>query len=92
MEKNDTLFLKVINDERLVANFDIVPSKYSCLEDGKKALHPQVRAIAEILSQMSKRVNEAKMDLRIRNKIGEVVLDEADFQPIYKKVVSLLTK
>jgi hypothetical protein len=41
---------------------------------------------------MSKRVNEAKMDLRIRNKIGEVVLDEADFQPIYKKVVSLLTK
>ena len=92
MEKVDNLFLKVINDERLIATYDIVPTKYACLEDGKKALHPQVRAIAEAISLLNKKINEVKSDMRIRNKVGPVDLDEADYQPIYKKIVSLLSK
>jgi hypothetical protein len=66
MEKVDNLFLRVINDERLVDEFDIEPSKYSCLEDGRKSQHPQVHAIAEIIAQMSIKINDAKGEMRIR--------------------------
>lgn len=92
MKKIDYLFLKIINDERLIATFDIQPSKYKCLEDGKRALNPQVQAIAETLSLMNKKISEIKSDMRIRNKVGPVVLNEADYQVIYKKVVSILSK
>jgi hypothetical protein len=92
MEKYDNLFLRIINDERLITTFDIEPSKYSCLEDGKKASHPQVQAIAEIISQMNRRISDIKSDMRLHNQAGPVVLNETDFQPIYKKIVSLLSK
>lgn len=92
MDKLDNLFIRIINDEQLVSSFDIDPSKYESLEDGKKSLNPQVRAIAEILSQLNKRINEVRADMNLRNKMGPVVLSETDFTPIYKKVVSSFSK
>ncbi len=92
MSKVDNIFLKIISDERLISTFDIVPSKYRSLDDGKRALNPYVKAIAEIVDQLNKKISEAKSDMRIRNKVGPVVLDEVDFQPIYKKVLSILSK
>ncbi len=92
MSKVDNIFLKIISDERLISTFDIVPSKYRSLDDGKRALNPYVKAIAEIVDQLNKKISVAKSDMRIRNKVGPVVLDEVDFQPIYKKVLSILSK
>ena len=92
MSKIDNIFLKVISDEKLVNTFDIQPGKYSTLDDGKRAMNPHVRAIAEILAQLYEKINEVQSDMRIRNKVGPVVLNDADFQFIYKKVVSSLSK
>jgi hypothetical protein len=92
VSKTDNLFLRIINDEQLVATFDIDPSRYTCIEDGRESDHPQVHAIAEIISLMSRKINDTKSEMRIRQKTGPVVFDESDYQPIYKKVVSMLSK
>ena len=92
MSKVDNMFLKIISDERLASTFDIVPSKYRSLDDGKRALNPYVKAIAEIVDLLNKNINEMKSDMRIRNKIGPVVLVDEDMAPIYKKALSLLPK
>lgn len=92
MSKVDNMFLKIINDERLASTFDIVPSKYRSLDDGKRAVNPYVKAIADIIDELNININKVKEDMIIRNKLGPVVMEDADFQPIYKKVLSLLTK
>ena len=56
MSKVDNIFLKIISDERLISTFDIVPSKYRSLDDGKRALNPYVKAIAEIVDHLGNRI------------------------------------
>jgi len=92
MNKVDYMFLKIISDERLASTFDIIPSKYQSLNEGKKALNPYVKAIAEIVDQLNRKISEVKSDMRIRNEVGPVVLTDSDFKPIYNKVLSLLSK
>ncbi len=92
MNKVDTMFLKIISDEQLSSAFDINPSKYRDLNEGKRALNPQVKAIAELIDQLNKKINDVKSDMRIRNKVGPVVLTDTDFNSIYKKVLSMLSK
>lgn len=86
------MFLKIISDERLASTFDIIPSKYPSLNEGKKALNPYVKAIAEIVDQLNRKISEVKSDMRIRNEVRPVVLTDSDFKPIYNKVLSLLSK
>jgi hypothetical protein len=92
MNTLDNLFLKVINDERLSTAFEMEPGKYSGIEEGKRSLNPYVRATAELIAQLNLSINEVKSDMRLRNKVGPVVMNESDFQPLYKKVVALLSK
>ena len=93
MSKIDTLFLKIIADERIVSTYGINTSKYRSLAEGKKEiLQPQVRAVAEIVEQLNTCINKAKDEMTTRNKVGPVVLNDADFEPIYNKVVAMITK
>ena len=92
MNKVDVIFLKIISDERLASTYDIEPSKYRSLDEGKRAINPHVRAIAEMVDQLNRKINEVKSDMRVRNKVGPVVLTDADFKPIYNKIVSSLSK
>lgn len=92
MNKVDNMFLKIISDERFASTFDVVPSKYRSLDDGKRALNPHVKAVAEMVDLLNKIINEVKSDMRIRNKVGPVMLTDSDFNSIYKKVLSTLSK
>jgi ribonuclease D len=92
MSKSNNLFLRIIGNENLIAAFDIDPTKYQSIEDGRNSSNLHVRAIAETLIQMEKVINDAQADMRIRNKVGPVVLTDEDYQPVYKKIVSLLSK
>ena len=92
MSKADNMFLRIISDERFASTFDIVPSRYESLNDGKKSLNPQVKAVAEMIHQLNMKINDVKSDMRIRNKVGPEVLTDSDFKPIYNKIVSLLSK
>ena len=92
MNKVDNMFLKIISDERFASTFDVVPLKYRSLDEGKRALNPHVKAVAEMVDQLNKKINDVKSDMRIRNKVGPVVFTEADFKPIYNKAVSSLSK
>ena len=42
----------------------------------------------ELIDQLNKKINDVKSDMRIRNKVGPVVLTDTDFNAIYKKVLS----
>lgn len=92
MAKIDNLFLKIISDEQLTKAYNINPNKYRDLDAGKRAIEPSVRAIAEMVDLLNKKINDVKSDMRIRNQVGPVILDDAVFQSIYKKVVSTLSK
>ncbi len=92
MSKVDNMFLRIISDERFASTFDIVPSTYRSLDDGKRSLNPQIKAVAEMIHQLNMKINDVKSDMRIRNKVGPVVLTDADFKPIYNKIVSMLSK
>ena len=93
MSRQDILFLKILEDEQFASTFDIDASRYRSLVEGKKDLrNPNVRAVAEIVEQMSKAINMAKDNMKTRNKTGPVVLTDADFKPIYNTVLSLLNK
>ncbi len=92
MNKVDNMFLRIISDERLASTFDIVPSKYRSLDEGKRAINPHVKAIAEMVDQLNKKINEVKSDMRVRNKVGPVVLTDSDINSIYKKVLSSLSR
>ena len=60
MNKSDNMFLKIISDERFASTFDVIPSKYKSLDEGKRALNPHVKAVAEMVDQLNKKIYEAK--------------------------------
>lgn len=92
MSRLEKLFQKVINDETISRTFDIDPSKYPSIDYAKRSLNPQVKAIVETLLLLDKKIAEEKSEMRIRNKVGPINLDDSDFQPIYRKILSTLTK
>ena len=92
MNKLDLIFTKVISDNAFAKNFDIDASKYTSIEEGKRSLNPHVRAAAELVEMLSKKVGEEESNMRIRNKVGPVVLNESDQQVIYRKIVASLSK
>lgn len=92
MKKLDLIFCKVINDSAFARNFDIEASKYTTIEEGKRSLNPYVKAVAELVEMLSKRIGEVESDMRIYNKVGPVVLSDSDLQVIYRKITSSLSK
>ena len=92
MDKLDLIFTKVISDNAFAKGFDIDASKYSNIEEGKRSLNPYVRAVAELVETLSKKIGEEESNMRIRNKVGPVVLNESDLQVIYRKIVASLSK
>ena len=92
MSNIDNIFRRVLADEQLVREFNINAARINSVSDGKRAVNPQVKAIAEILDQLNKKISETKSDMNIRKKSGPVVLADSDFQTIYKKVVAQLSK
>lgn len=92
MSKIDTLFTKIIRDESFANYFDIQPSLYNTLEEGKRSLNPHIKAVAELLDQLNQKISIAQSDMRIFNKVGHVILADSDQQAIYRKIVSLLSK
>ncbi len=92
MNKLDLIFTKVISDNVFAKNFDVDTSKYTSIEEGKRSLNPQVRAAAELVEMLGKKIGEEESNMRIRNKVGPVVLNESDLQVIYRKIVASLSK
>lgn len=93
MDRKDILFLKLLKDEQFASAFNIDASKYRSIEDGKRDLqNASVRALAEIVEQMSKKIGVARSDMNSARKTGSVKLPDSDFTPIYKTVISLLSK
>ena len=93
MNRQDIMFLKILADEQFASAFDIDASRYRSVEEGKKDLrNAHVRAVAEIVEQMSKKIGFAKSNMNATRESGSVKMSSADFTPIYKTVLSLLTK
>lgn len=92
MGRLDVIFQKIISDADFASAFNVAPNKYTTVDIGKKSLHPQVRAVAETLELLNKKINDVQSNMRIHNLSGPVIIDEAEFQAIYRKVVSALTK
>ena len=77
MSKIDNIFVKIISDEAICKEYGINdPQKYQNIAQGLKSLNGYVVAIATVLQQIDKLVEEQKMDMRIRGIQGAVVLKE----------------
>lgn len=92
MSKIDNIFLKIIGDEQLSNRFDIDPSKYRNIGEGKKAANKYVKGIAELIEQLNVRINNQRDEMKIRHITGTVVLSDVDFQAVYKSIVSVINK
>ena len=93
MSKIDNVFVKIISDEAICKEYGInAPQKYQNIAQGLKSSNGYVVAIATVLQQIDKLVEEQKMDMRIRGIQGAVVLKEAELKSVYKKIVTLLEK
>lgn len=91
MNKKELIFQKIVNNERFVDTYNI-KSKYPTLDAGKRALQPEVRAVAEMVQDLNNQIEQKKSDMRIRKQSGPVSLDPSFFQTLYRKIVSTLTK
>lgn len=87
MGKIDVIFHEIISNENMVEAFDYEPSDYQTIDRGVKSRNKYVKAIANMLLQYDKKVEEVKMDMRIKNESGKVVIKENVFEAIYRKFV-----
>jgi len=91
MGKYDILFEKIVTSNELVDELGPDSKRYKTVTDGKKAImNKKIRAIAEIISEVGSKYELKKSNARIHSE--EATLDESEFQSIYRKIVSLLTK
>lgn len=91
MGKYDILFEKIVTSEELANELGHDARRYKTIADAKKAVsNKKVRAIAEIISEVGSKFDMKKSNARIHSE--EATLDESEFQSIYRKIVSLLTK
>ena len=91
MGKYDILFEKIVTSEEFNGELGIDVRRYNTVADAQKAvLNKKIRAIAEIISELGSKYDFKKANARIHSE--EMMLDESEFQNIYRKIVSLLTK
>lgn len=87
MAKIDTIFHAIISDEDMVSAFDYKPADYPTIEKGVKSRNKYIKSIANMLLQYDKKVEEVKMDMRIKNETGKVVIKDNVFEIIYRKLI-----
>ena len=92
MSKVDNIFIRVVRDEKLQRQFDYDATRYRDLAEGKRSANKYVRAIAEIIELLNSKIVEIKSDMKLKHLSGPVVMNDNDFQAIYKTVVSSLNK
>ena len=91
MGKYDILFEKIVTSEEFNGELGIDVRRYKTVADAQKAVsNKKIRAIAEIISELGSKYDLKKANARIHSE--EMMLDESEFQNIYRKIVSLLTK
>lgn len=91
MGKYDILFEKIITSEKIANELGPDARRYKTIADAKKALsNKKIRAIAEIISEVGALFELKKSNARIHSE--EATLDDSEFQSIYRKIVTLLTK
>jgi len=90
MNKLDNIFLKIIKDPQFSETIGNDAFRVNSLNDGKRSMNKQIKAIAEILDQLNKAIQISKSEMRLKS--GKGVIAEAEYQAIYRKVVSLLIK
>ena len=92
MSKLDNIFLRIIQDSQFADTIGNDALRIRNLDDGKRAVNKHIKAVAEVLDMLNKKLAEARSDMSIKGKTGNVVIDDSEYQTIYRKVVSLLTK
>lgn len=92
MSKLDNIFLRIIHDEQFADTIGDDATRVSSIDEGKRAINKDIRAIAEILEHINKKIEAVRSDMRLRGKAGNIVIDDAEYQAVYRKIVSLLTK
>ena len=91
MGKYDTLFEKIVTNDELASELGMDARRYKTVADAKKAVtNKKVRAIAEIISEVGSKLDLKKSNARVLSE--GATLDESEYQTIYRKIVSLLTK
>lgn len=91
MSKYDILFEKIISDEKLSELLGADAKRYRTISDAKKSImDKKLKAVAEIIEEVGTLYEKRKSDARV--KVDELTLNSADFQSIYRRVVSHLTK
>lgn len=91
MGKYDLLFERIVSSEELATELGPDARRYKTLTDAKKAVtNKKIRAIAEIISEVGSKYELKKSNARINFEVAK--LDESEFQNIYRKIVSILTK
>lgn len=91
MGKYDILFEKIVTNEEFANELGPDARRYKTIADAKKAVsNKKIRAVAEIISEVGSKFDLKKSNARIHSE--EATLDESEFQSIYRKIVSLLTK
>lgn len=91
MGKYDKLFEKIVTNDELASELGMDARRYKTVADAKKAVtNKKVRAIAEIISEVGSKLDLKKSNARVLSEVA--TLDESEYQTIYRKIVSLLTK
>ena len=91
MGKYDKLFEKIVTNDELASELGMDARRYKTVADAKKAVtNKKVRAIAEIISEVGSKLDLKKWNARVLSEVA--TLDESEYQTIYRKIVSLLTK
>lgn len=92
MSKVDNIFVRIVRDEKLQRQFEYDASRYRDLAEGKRSANKYVRAIAEIIELLNLKIVEIKSDMKLKHLSGPVIMNDNDFQAIYKMVVTSLNK
>lgn len=87
MSKIDTIFHEIISYEEMKNKFDYNPNDYLTISQGIKSSNKYVKALANMLLQYDNIVEEKKMNMRLTNKTGNVVIEESVMESIYRKFV-----
>ena len=91
MGKYDKLFEKIVTNDELASELGMDARRYKTVADAKKAVtNKKGRAIAEIISEVGSKLDLKKSNARVLSEVA--TLDESEYQTIYRKIVSLLTK
>lgn len=89
--KYDKLFEKIITSDEMANELGTDAKRYKTVDEGRKAFsNIKIRAIAEMINEIGHKLDLKKSNARVLSE--DVNLDPSEFQAIYRKIVSLLTK